>query len=322
MIQFPSFNLLREVSRVLMIRASAELALGQSERALADLDLLFYMANATRDCLLVGQLVGFTDDERGAQIIWEGLANHQWSDEQLRALQTKLQSMDRLASLQRAMKAERAIFGNGVFDYLKKQPSNTVLSMLQSFSETPWVAKQPSLLTVVISYTIPPGWLDFEQLNYNRCFEELFLPVFDMTTRRVYPQRAMRNQQTLEEGGISCIWQHKVIVRLLLSDITAVSMRSAYAQTTVDEAMLACALERCQLADGKFPDSLDALVPRFITKLPHDVITGEPLKYRRDGEGYVLYSVGWNEKDDGGKADKIRGSEDGDWVWQCPAKQP
>ncbi len=63
-------------------------------------------------------------------------------------------------------------------------------------------------------------------------------------------------------------------------------------------------------------------MPRFIAKLPHDVITGAPLKYRRDGDGYNLYSVGWNEKDDSGKSGtkSAPASEDGDWVWQMPAR--
>jgi hypothetical protein len=50
------------------------------------------------------------------------------------------------------------------------------------------------------------------------------------------------------------------------------------------------------------------------------VIGGQPLHYRRTDDGkFLLYSVGWNEKDDGGKAAlKHDGSEDplsGDWVW-------
>ena len=39
----------------------------------------------------------------------------------------------------------------------------------------------------------------------------------------------------------------------------------------------------------------------FIDKLPHDIINGDPLKYHRTDDGqFVLYSVGWNETDDGG----------------------
>jgi hypothetical protein len=88
----------------------------------------------------------------------------------------------------------------------------------------------------------------------------------------------------------------------------------ARTQTLVHEARIACALERFRLAEGQYPASLDLLVPRFIDKLPHDLIGGQPLKYRRTDNGaYLLYSVGWNEKDDGGTVGNSR--EQGDWVW-------
>jgi hypothetical protein len=59
--------------------------------------------------------------------------------------------------------------------------------------------------------------------------------------------------------------------------------------------------------------------------LPPDVINGRPLHYRRtDDGGYVLYSVGWNESDDGGTVVVTKkGAIDrnqGDWVWQLPSK--
>jgi len=53
--------------------------------------------------------------------------------------------------------------------------------------------------------------------------------------------------------------------------------------------------------------------------LPNDAITGEPYKYRRTDEGlFILYSVGWNEKDDGGTVARI--FKNGDWVWEYPVK--
>jgi hypothetical protein len=60
-------------------------------------------------------------------------------------------------------------------------------------------------------------------------------------------------------------------------------------------------------------------------KIPHDVIGGQPLHYRRTDDGqFVLYSVGWNETDDGGVVGetkgKVAGFEFGDWVWRYPAK--
>jgi len=59
--------------------------------------------------------------------------------------------------------------------------------------------------------------------------------------------------------------------------------------------------------------------------VPTDVIGGESLKYRQTQDGqFILYSVGWDEMDDGGKVvRKSNGGVDlekGDWVWQYPAK--
>jgi hypothetical protein len=94
-------------------------------------------------------------------------------------------------------------------------------------------------------------------------------------------------------------------------------------QTAVNEALVACALERYHLAHSEYPESLDALTFQFIEKLPHDIIGGDPLHYRRTEDGkFLLYSVGWNETDDGGQVvlnkDGAEDREKGDWVWQYP----
>ena len=103
-------------------------------------------------------------------------------------------------------------------------------------------------------------------------------------------------------------------------------------QTEMNLALVACALERFRMAEGHFPDKLDALVPALLEKLPPDIMNGEPLKYRLTGDGrFVLYSVGWNEIDDGGTYPNPRETdrkqlrkpnsyrrETGDWVWEYP----
>jgi hypothetical protein len=65
------------------------------------------------------------------------------------------------------------------------------------------------------------------------------------------------------------------------------------------------------------------LAPEFISKLPTDVIGGAPYKYRRtENEQFVLYSVGWNEIDDGGQNAMSGNAKDqfkSDWVWQYSA---
>jgi len=94
-------------------------------------------------------------------------------------------------------------------------------------------------------------------------------------------------------------------------------------QTWVDHTLLVCALERYRLRNGQYPPTLAPLVPQFIDALPNDIVSGKAIVYQPKGaQGFKLYSVGWNELDDGGIiARKGDGSEDmdsGDWVWHYP----
>jgi hypothetical protein len=62
------------------------------------------------------------------------------------------------------------------------------------------------------------------------------------------------------------------------------------------------AVERFRRAHaGAAPASLAALVPAFLAAVPEDPMSMKPLVYRRDADGYVLYSVDANGKDDGGE---------------------
>lgn len=94
----------------------------------------------------------------------------------------------------------------------------------------------------------------------------------------------------------------------------------SYNQTLVNEAQVACALERYRLVHGAHPETLDALVPRFAERLPHDIVGGKPLRYQRKGDTFRLYSVGWNELDDGGVSflttNGIPDLRHQDWVWK------
>jgi len=130
---------------------------------------------------------------------------------------------------------------------------------------------------------------------------------------------------TSVEADTKHLTPFNVIERLLLPALGNTAKKFASGQSSVDLARVAIALERCRLAHGEYPESLDSLAPQFIAKLPHDLINGQPLTYRCTDDGqFVLYSVGWNETDDGGVVGlRESGTVDinkGDWVWRYPAK--
>ncbi len=67
--------------------------------------------------------------------------------------------------------------------------------------------------------------------------------------------------------------------------------------------LLAVALAIYKLAHGQYPQRLSALAPHYIKTIPVDGFTGNPLKYHllNHGQSFLLYSVGPNGVDNGGK---------------------
>ena len=58
-------------------------------------------------------------------------------------------------------------------------------------------------------------------------------------------------------------------------------------------------------AHGAPPDALAALVPGFLPEVPEDPYSAKPLRYARTGDGWKLWSVGHDLKDDGGEASLV-----------------
>ena len=97
----------------------------------------------------------------------------------------------------------------------------------------------------------------------------------------------------------------------------------------------AIALERCRGKHGSYPNSLAKLSPEFLkTPLP-DFMDGQPLRYRPTDDGhFLLYSVGLDGADNGGKMRQRTGSPgferplrrgaappEFDLVWPLPASE-
>ncbi len=172
-----------------------------------------------------------------------------------------------------------------------------------------------------IAVAMPAGWLRQNQLAISRLNQELYLAPVDAAHHRVNAAAAAKSGERLDQELSQGFPPYHIFARLLMPALGGALTKFSAEQVEVDETILACALERYRLANGNYPDSLAALAPKFVATVPNDVISGEPLKYRRTDDGkFVLYSVGWNGKDDGGKAvfrkdKKTPELEQGDWVW-------
>jgi hypothetical protein len=61
------------------------------------------------------------------------------------------------------------------------------------------------------------------------------------------------------------------------------------------------ALQCYRSEQGQPPGRLDLLVPRYLHQVPSDPFSGRPLVYRPQGTNWLLYSIGPDRVDDGGK---------------------
>jgi hypothetical protein len=64
---------------------------------------------------------------------------------------------------------------------------------------------------------------------------------------------------------------------------------------------LAVVLSHYRREHGRYPAALDDVTPKYLRTLPEDLYSGERPIYRLSEKGFVLYSVGKNGQDDGGR---------------------
>jgi hypothetical protein len=302
----PSLVALRKISQLLTVHSLAELASGHSDRALADIEVVHRVADSlSGQSTLVMAMIRVAILGLPLHVFEEGLSTGAWSDQELVTLQKYFESVELLAGLDAAMRGgERNGGARLVEDLPRRQLADTL-----STSDAKNLKAYAFKLAMV---WCPRGWLFQNAVNYSRMMQKSF-EAYDVRAQRVFPAKCDEVNTFLQEQ-LQVITPFKYLASVAVPNITKATLVTAQQQTCLREAALACALERYLRAHGEYPETLAALVPQFIAKLPSDLMTGEALKYQRvDTNLFSLYSVGWNLKDDGGRRTRDRTA--GDWVW-------
>jgi hypothetical protein len=324
-ILLPHLAALKRTSQILQLRAIAELRNGQSDEAFADVKLTSRLTDSIRtEPFLISHLVRIAMLQIMLQPVWEGLAEHRWSDAQLGELDRELAGLDFLTDYKLAMRSELVLGQCSMFDRLRHHPEQ-LHSMFSDLSRISGENNSSSPIPPrIICRLIPSGWLYQNQLRGTHPMVELCLPLADVN-RGVISPTTTHHAFAVIEADTKHPNLFNIAERIFLPALVGAVKKFAQGQESADLARVAIALERHRIAHGDYPESLDVLAPQFIAKIPHDIINGQPLNYRRTADGrFVLYSIGWNETDDDGEVSlKEDGSVDrdtGDWVWRYPSK--
>jgi hypothetical protein len=311
-IRLPHLATIKEVARLISLKACLELAAGNSDRAMEDVRLLARLTQSMdSELFLINYVVKVSVLQLLLQPVWEGLALQRWSDAHLEELQRTMLAFNFIEHLETPLKAERAAGIITVDILLKQRYRGEFLDALTGRPGSNAGVKN------VLAWLVPRGWYRMEQYEFARLYQDLIIPGSDGINRVVHPGFIEGNQAQLSKAlrpGWRAVLQHRLMAGLLMPAVGKIHRRSAEAQTAVHQAAIACAMERYRRRHGEYPMELTQLAPAFIGRVPHDVIGGKPMRYI-NGERFVLYSVGWDEKDNGGMPGKVLWDEQGDWVW-------
>jgi hypothetical protein len=304
-----------KVGKLLEMHALLALEDHQPDLALSDMTTNLQIASGVmQDPSLVGGLVGIGMVAIGQGTIYNGLALHAWNDGQLVQIQDELAKIDFLKNFQFVMRSEVVMDDVPNMDFIKNYHRAEL-------------KKSPDVAFTQKYYIWRDGWLDENKTQIAAAFFKLAETV-DPKTHRIFTKAAddLLAQSTATKEHWIGFAPWNLFYTVSVGPVMNAAHHYAEAQVFwIDEARIAIALERYRLVHGVYPDSLQALVPACIPELPHDIINGEPYRYRLLPDGtYLLYSVGWNQVDDGGKmvfkkepSYSIE-SNQGDWVWPVP----
>ncbi|MFC1735000.1 hypothetical protein ACFL1X_02720 [Candidatus Hydrogenedentota bacterium] len=110
---------------------------------------------------------------------------------------------------------------------------------------------------------------------------------------------------------------HYPVSSMILHGIDTSLIAQADHEMKIALAKTGLSLAKYKQDNGEYPDSLNALIPNYISSMPIDVYSGNALKYRREDGGFLLYSISNDLVDGNGQPKKyIDGEWVGDIVWR------
>lgn len=296
----PELQQLSHAADLLALNALARAADGDGRAALDDVAAILGIARHLNHPLLISLLVSAAVERKGIGALQEVLARTPVGPEDLARLPLEEGSAFR-KRLQRACLVEETWGGLSVFPLLGGGAA----------SETPvrWLAEDVGAVAarVFASPVYRVFFLPDDLAAYRRTMKE----IQDLAARPYH--EAWPGVQTFDAAMRAN--RRGLLTGLLTPAIDRCLAAAAEAQAARDLARLAVAATAYRAKHGKYPEKLTDLAPAFLAQVPLDPFDGQPLRLRRGGEGFRLYSVGPDRKDDGGAAWEAQ-KQEGDLVFR------
>jgi hypothetical protein len=295
----PELKRLPHAATLLACDALVKAEDGDARGALEDVAAIYGVAGHVSDPLLVAVAVAIGIDKTGTKALEDVLSLTAAAPVDPGRLVLPPEASYR-RSVRRAMATEEVIFGLTTFAAVAERDPDLLAAAREAWMTDAGVIGLGSPIYRVF-------FLQDDLAAYRRVMHEMQ----QLAVKPYYEAR--QDWQKLDES-----WKGNrrgVLTALLAPATQNVVTAASEADAERLLARTALALAAFKAKTGAYPDKLDALVPDFLPRVPLDPFSGRPLRLKRDGAGLVVYSVGRDLKDDGGRAAEP-GATDGDLVFR------
>ncbi len=320
--EFPHLEKLSEISVLLNARAVTYLQQGRTDEALEDIVFCWNMIHKLNaDRTIQSSLSGASCFLYSLQSVWQGMAVHQWSDEQLMRLELELLNFNFIRSFDHNFRFELAWIAT-MHEFFEKQFKAELMKPLEWCEaklnkEMPQVRKQVGALIG----KFPTGWIRMNIVNFVNDAYAMASNVYQTDTHIVSPQSYNDCLRRFKSRYLGTLNPDLVLGGRYVNAVfdEEIPRWAAQGQAFADMAFIACAFERYYLSHGRrypasFEESLEML-PKNVT-YPNDVITGKPYVLSNSSASFTLYSFAWDNRNN---LAQIGMSQSGmeDWVWSA-----
>lgn len=311
--QFPYVAQVREAARRLGIRAVLHARDGRMDDAAHDLEMSVCLVDSMKDDrMLFHQLMRYSLVTTVSKSLQAVNQQHPLNAAQCLRLSSLLSGIEFDESFLRAMKGQRAM-DLSAFSLVTKTPS--LAGQMMGASEG---AALPFAARLVSSYAWRP-FLYADELASIRLQDSQIL-----TASQPYREIRRSGQDRMLGDQVTRLPRYCLVTRMCMPGFAGIIAQRDVAKATVYGCDICLGLMACRDKFGAYPRSLDELRSKLRWNVREDPLSGRPFVYRREGGGFLLYSIGLNLRDDKGVRDpRTLGLGDSaldDIVWRDPAR--
>ena len=296
----PHLSDLRNLARILCAKAYHEAKIGNPDTAWDLLTTQLKFADALRtEPVLISKLVRIQMIRLSCDTIKKLCEIAPPNTQQASDIRSLLKDFDDIQPLIHSIDAERLLIGEWVFNLTKDELYKTGMENIQKDADG----------------------LIYKLIFFGITFKPLFLADHAAYLRFMHEgARFIEQPYSREEGEImeKGVQKKRYIVTRILTP-AVFRVKEIHCQMTAQLRIVQAGLALLQYkqTENTFPATLDTL------KLPNinDPFSDGLLLYKTEGQGFVLYSVGPDQKDNDGSPRQKKQKTDWDIVWIFPGRQ-